>query len=83
MFFSLKSYSGRYLKTNLRYFQRIPKKNVSNNFEVIQNAFHLGGREFVTFIQYGYFLEVDIEIEGLNNFNHNNLFKIFRNVNFL
>ena len=56
---------------------------MSNNFEVIQNAFNLGGREFVTFIQYGYFLEVDIEIEGLNNINNNIKYEIFRNVNFL
>ena len=28
----------------------------------------MGGREFVTFIQYGYFLEVNIEIEGSQAF---------------
>ena len=36
-----------------------------NNVENLQTAFSLGGREIVTFIQYGFSLEVDIEIQGL------------------
>ena len=39
------------------------KYDDSNDFN-FQNARNLGGRELVTYIQYGYLLEVDIEIFG-------------------
>ena len=40
-------------------------KNGSTSFKNLQTAYSLGGREIVTFIQYGYFLDIDIEIEGM------------------
>ena len=40
------------------------RKNGSVNHKNLQTALSLGGREIVTFIQYGHFLEVDIEIQG-------------------
>ena len=48
-------------------------KNGSTSFKNLQTAFSLGGREIVTFIQYGYFLDIDIEIEGML---HKLLFKL-------
>lgn len=50
-------------------------KNGTNTYTSAKNAFDLGGREFVSFIQYGYLLEVDIEIEGLET-NHIYFFKV-------
>ena len=40
-------------------------KDGSTSFKNLQSAYSLGGREIVTFIQYGYFIDVDIEIEGM------------------
>ena len=34
----------------------------SISLDQMKNAFDLGGRQIVTFIQYGYFLNIDVEI---------------------
>ena len=47
---------------------------------VAQNMFDSGGREIVTYIQYGYYLEVDIEVEGLKFTFRLNISRILRNV---
>ena len=38
------------------------RKTGSISLEQMRNAYDLGGRQFVTFIQYGYFLNIDVEI---------------------
>ena len=41
------------------------RKPGSNDYKLLKQAFALGGREIITYIEYGYYLEVDIEILGL------------------
>ena len=53
----------------------------STSFENLQTAYSLGGREIVTFIQYGYFLDVDIEIEGMHKIFLKIIFETYEIIN--
>ena len=59
----MESFKISFLEFNIENFQ----KPGSNDFVSLKRAYADGGREIITYIEYGYYLEIDIEILGLNH----------------